>query len=145
MDGNTSELSGILKQLTADQLKFVAARLNARTDKDAAETIGIPSQTVYNWSNKSAVDEAVKLAQLDTIEVARERLRRLLVTAIDVVEDEMGEDKKRRLDAAKEVFDRAGVAILQVLDITSGGKSIFDLEEWKRNRQDRLTEADEIE
>jgi len=145
MDGNTSELSGILKQLTADQLKFVAARLNARTDKDAAETIGIPSQTVYNWSNKSAVDEAVKLAQLDTIEVARERLRRLLVTAIDVIEDEMKEDGKHRLDAAKEVFDRVGLAIVRALDITSGGKSIFDLEEWKRNRQDRLTEAQEIE
>jgi len=145
MDGNTSELSGILKQLTADQLKFVAARLNARTDKEAAESIGIPSQTVYNWSNKAEIDEAVKLAQLDTIEVARERLRRLLITAIDVVEEEMAEDKKRRLDAAKEVFDRAGVAILQVLDITSGGKPLFDLDKWISERQARLAKADEIE
>ena len=33
----------------------------------------------------------------------------------------------------------------QQMDVTSGGKSLFDLEEWKRNRQDRLTEAQEIE
>ena len=33
----------------------------------------------------------------------------------------------------------------QKMDVTSGGKSIFDLDEWKRARQERLSEANEVE
>lgn len=117
MDGTNPELAEVLKQLTADQLRFVAARLNTNTDKAAAESVGIPPQTVYNWPNKGDIAEAVRLAQMDTVEVARERLRRLLLRAIDVLDEEMETDKPKRLDAAKEVFDRGGLPPTQKLDI----------------------------
>lgn len=108
---NTTQagLAEVLKKLTADQLRFVAARLNTNTDKAAAESAGIPQQTVYNWPNKEDVNEAVRLAGMDTIEVARERLRRLLLKAVDVLDEEMDAGKPKRLDAAKEAFDRGGL------------------------------------
>jgi len=58
---------------------------------------------------------------MDTVQIGREKLRRLVPRAVDVLDDEM-DGEKRRLDAAKEVLDRAGLSGITRHDVTSGGK-----------------------
>lgn len=110
---NSKELlPDILRALTTTQLDFLARRMHLQTDREAADAIGIAPQTVYNWPNKDAVNRAVRLAKLDGVEVGRERLRRLVVTAIDVLEAEMTASDLRndnRLKAALEVLNRVGL------------------------------------
>ena len=115
----SDSLASLLRTLTTSQLSFVAARMDAGSDKAAAIEIGIAPQTVYNWSNKSDVMLAVRLAQLDSIEVGRERLRRLVYQAISVLKEEMAPDEKRRFDAARDVLDRTGLTAPTKLEIRS--------------------------
>ena len=67
---STSErLSAILPLLTKDQLRFVVACMDYPTKKEAAEAIGMKSNTVYKWNG--LVDEAIDLMSLETVEAAR--------------------------------------------------------------------------
>lgn len=99
------QLADILRTLSPDQLKFVECRIYERTDADAARILGIPVQTIYNWDNKADVNEAVKLARMDGVHVAQERLHRLMGKAIDGLESELDNDD-RRMEAVREVLDR---------------------------------------
>jgi len=107
-DDGHEQLSDILRTLTPEQLKFVAARMYQRSDAAAARECDLPSSTVYGWDNKPDVDRAVQLAQLDGVHVAQERLRRLMDKAVDVLEGEMNGKSRnaKRLEAAIEVLDR---------------------------------------
>jgi len=105
--------------LAPEQLKFVAARIYTRSDAAAAREANLPSSTVYGWDNKADVDRAVQLAQLDGVNIAVERLRRLIDKAVDVLEDEMGGKRNsKRLEAAIEVLDRVMGKALQRQEIT---------------------------
>jgi hypothetical protein len=122
---SVDRLSELLRTFTAEQLDFIAERLMVKTDKDAAANAGLEYNTVCHWSNKQEINEAVKLSKLDTVLVAMEKMRRLTPKAVNVFDDEMNEGKKRRLDAAKEVLDRAGLPTSQRLEHTgAGGGSI---------------------
>ncbi len=120
MADDNRELGDILRTLTEEQLKFVGERLSCRTDAEAADRCGLPQRTVYGWDNKQDVNEAVRLARMDGLNVARERLRRMVGRALDVLDTEM--DGKRRnsrpLDSAKEVLDRAGLVVVQKTEIS---------------------------
>jgi len=120
-------LPEILQTLTTAQLKFVARRVYLRTDKEAAEAVGIAPPTVYGWPNKDDVNEAVRLAQMNSVDVGRERLQRLVEQAIDVIEDEMTDDGLRsrdRLKAALEVLDRTGLEAGSRVDVVSEGQRL---------------------
>jgi len=112
------EFAEALKTLTPQQLDFVAARLNAKSDKEAAESVGVSPDVAYSWRNKEQVNLAVKLGKVDGVLLAREKLRRLVYAAACVLEDEMGDDKKRRLEAAREVLDRTGIEKLKKIALT---------------------------
>ena len=89
------ELEATVRNLTADQIRFVVARQECSSDKEAAETIGISPETVKNWKYKGApIDDAVRLMALDGIIVAKELRRRNLAKAMAV--------KVAGLDSAKE-------------------------------------------
>lgn len=102
---NDQQLTNVLRTLSPEQLKFVERRMYERSDADAARALGIPTSTVYSWDNKADVNEAVKLASMDGVHVAKERLHRLLGKAIDGLEIELG-NKRNRMPAIQEVFDR---------------------------------------
>ena len=89
------------------------------TDREAADAAGISKQTAYGWPNKADVNLAVKLAKVDGIEVGREKLRRLVIKAVDVLDSEMDERKKRRLDAAQVVLDRTGLHAVAGIQVTT--------------------------
>ena len=113
-----AELTIILKTLLPQQLDFVAARMWCATDADAARECGLSPDTVYGWPNKQEINDAVKLAKMDGVMVAHERLRRLVPKAVGVLEDEMEPRKRRRLDAAKEVLSRGGVDVPRRVELT---------------------------
>jgi len=116
------QLSEILRTLSPEQLRFVAARMYERSDRAAALECHLPPSTVYGWENLDEVREAVQLAQLDGVHVAQERMRRLMDKAVDVLADEMdGKSRNaKRLEAAVEVLDRVMGKAVQRNEVTGG-------------------------
>jgi hypothetical protein len=103
-------LTNLLKTFTPTQLDFVAVRMTAHKDKEAAEQIGISPDVVYAWPNKQDVNEAVRLAKLDGVTVAREKLTRLASKAVDAIEETIDSDtNSARLSASLAVLDRVGI------------------------------------
>ncbi len=125
-DTDSSALADILKQLTITQLRFVVARNESKSDKEAAETIGISPTTVKGWDNKAQVDEAIKLMLLDGVIMARALRRRNLAKAMAVkVAGLDSEAEKIRQDAATEIIEWELGKAQGSVDITSGGKPIL--------------------
>ena len=141
-----NRLQELVKNFTIDQLRYLAVRPFVRFNKEAAEAIGIAEETVCRWENKADVDEAVRLMVADGIILAAEILRRYVPQAAQELVTELGDiEVSMRHKAAKEVLDRGGLPAKQQMDVTSAGKPLFNLEEWKQARQERLTKAQDIE
>jgi len=92
---SSSELGQALARLSTDQIRFVVARQEFSTDKEAAQEIGVKPDTVYQWKHKGVpIDEAVRLMAADGVVVAMELRRRNLAKAMAV--------KVAGLDSGKE-------------------------------------------
>lgn len=111
-----NELLALLKTLSQIQVEFVSMRLSTKSDREAAEAIGISPVTVYKWPNKRVVNQVIRFAVLNNLEVARERLSRLTLKAVGVLDKEMDGDKP--LPPACEVLDRAGLSAKGQLEVT---------------------------
>ena len=104
----SSELESICHRLTVDQLRFVTARFNHSTDKDAALEVGISPDTVTYWKRSGVpIDEAVKLLAFDGVIMAREILRRSVAEAAAIKRAGLqSDDEKIRQSASSEILDR---------------------------------------
>ena len=92
---SSSQLETVLGQLSTDQIRFVVARQEFATDKEAAHEIGVKPDTVYQWKHRGIpIDDAVRLMAMDGIIVAKELRRRNLAKAMAV--------KVAGLDSSKE-------------------------------------------
>src|SRR5512139_1756018 len=101
-----SRLAEILNQLTITQIRFVIARNETKSDKEAAELIGISPSTVKNWDNKAMVDEAIKYMLFDGVITAKELRRRNVAKAMAVkVAGLDSESEKIRQDVATEIIE----------------------------------------
>ena len=135
MDENTpnatdsGELAEILKQLTITQLRFVVARNESKSDREAAEAIGISPSTVKGWDNKAQVDEAIRLMLFDGVIMARTLRRRNLAKAmaVKVAGLDSGTEKIRQ-DAATEIIEWELGKAQDNIDLTSGGEPIRFIE-----------------
>ena len=109
MSENVSELAQLLKGLSPEQLDWVQARLVCQTNAEACRKAQVVEGTYYRWKREGVpLDEIVNLAKSDSVLLAAERLRRLTSKAVTVLDEEM-DNRRSRLDAAKEVLDRAGL------------------------------------
>jgi len=100
----SEQLQNILTQLSTDQIRFVVARQEFSTDKEAAEAIGISAQTVYRWPD--AVKEAVRLMSVDGLVTAQVVRKRALAKAMLVKVDGLDSDDERlRQNVATEVIE----------------------------------------
>ena len=121
----TGRLAEIIKQLTSTQLRFVIARNDSKSDKEAAEIIGISSSTVRNWDNKATVDEAIRLMLVDGVITARELRRRNLAKAMAVkVAGLDSVDEKLRQSVATEIVEWEMGKAQSSVDVTSKGEQI---------------------
>jgi hypothetical protein len=114
---NGNDLATLLKGLTASQLTWVSARIHADSDVAACETAGIGQSTLRRWREAGVpVNDVVLLIKQDSVLLGREKLRRLVSKAVDVLEKEL--EGKRKMEAACEVLDRVGI----VAPVEVGGR-----------------------
>jgi len=80
----SEQLGAVLGQLSTDQIRFVVARLEKQTDKEAAESLEMKPDTVYHWKSrdKAPIDEALRLMAEDGLVVAQHVRRRNLAKAM---------------------------------------------------------------
>ena len=116
-EASTQEkLRAALSELSVDQLRWVVARLECSTDKEAAERIGVTPATVYRWP--ASVREAPRLLALDGVLTARQVLRRCVAKAAQVLVATLDDDDPRvRLRAAREILNRELGRPKQTVDV----------------------------
>lgn len=79
------ELDQLLRSLTPKQLDFVAKRVLLRSDIEALRACGISGTTLRRWRMAGApVDRVLFLIGYDLVRIAREKIARALLEAIDV-------------------------------------------------------------
>lgn len=76
----SEELSGVLSRLTTNQIRFVVARQECQTDREAAKSIDVRPDTVYRWPEN--VKLAVQLMARDNLATAAHIRRRYLAKAM---------------------------------------------------------------
>lgn len=101
------DLEQVLALLTTDQIRFVVARQQFSTDKEAAEEIGIKPDTVYQWKHKGhPIDDAVKFMAFDGVITALHIRKRHLAEAMAVkVAGLKSDDERLRQNVATEVIE----------------------------------------
>ena len=129
--GNTTELfADLVGQLTTDQMRFVVARQEHASDREAATAIGISPETVKNWKRggNKLIDDSVRLIAMDGIIVATEMRRRNLAKAMGVKVKGLDSDSEQiRQKVSTEIIEwEMGKATQSVdADITSAGEKIL--------------------
>ena len=76
----SEQLRDVLEQLSVDQIRFIVARQEFATDKEAAEAVDIAPQTVYRWP--AIVKEASRLMAVDGLVTAQHLRKRHVAKAI---------------------------------------------------------------
>jgi len=107
-ENSTSALSQVLSALSVDQIRFVIARQECNTDKEAAESLGLRPATVAQWKYLGApIDEAVHLMALDGLVVAQHVRRRNLAKAmlVKVGGLDLADDERLRQSVATEIIE----------------------------------------
>lgn len=107
-----------LSQFTDSQIRFIEARLICRSDKEAAEMVGISPATAYNWKEKDEINAAVNKLNLSELKTTRERMYRLLPKAIDALEQELDDKEKSRAYVVFNLLDRVGLGTKQQLEVS---------------------------
>ena len=123
---NSSELEQVLERLSTEQIRFVVARQEFSTDKEAAEAIGLKPQSVSQWKNKGfPIDEAVRLMALDGVVVATKIRRRNLAKAMMVKVAGMdSRDERVRQSVATEIIEWEMGRATQKAEVTFGDSDI---------------------
>lgn len=124
---NSQQLLKVLERLTFTQKRFVIARQETQTDKEAAEKIEIRPGLVYDWRARGfPVDEALRLMAQDGVAMAldlrRKALAKAMATKIGGL-DSSDENVKQR--AATEIIEwELGKATATVETLLKGELSI---------------------
>ncbi len=102
-----TELDAVLSRLTMDQIRFVIARQEAFSDKEAAENLNIKPKAVSNWKQSGApIDEACHLMAMDGMITMLHIRRRVLAKAMAVKAAGLESDNERvRQSVATEIIE----------------------------------------
>lgn len=95
-----------MRQLSIAQLNAVEFLLQGRNDQAVADAVGVSRQTVSGWKNHDPVFVAeLNRGRSEMWRDARQRLKSLASSALDVVENQLhSEDPKTSLSAAKYIL-----------------------------------------
>ena len=104
---DAERLEQLLEQLNTNQKRFIIARQEHTTDKEAALSIDISPDTVKNWKyNGAPIDNIVALMANDGVVMALHLRRKALAKAMAVkVAGLDSENEKVRQDVATEVIE----------------------------------------
>lgn len=123
----------LLDQLSVDQIRYVVARQLHSTDREAAESVDIPANTISKWKAKGfPIDETVTAMALDGLIVAahvrRKNLARAMLVKVAGLESE---DEKIRQAVATELIDWEMGRATQKTEITGAdGQDLNVTLEW---------------
>ena len=143
-DCTSDELERTIDELTVDQVRFVVARQEFSTDKEAAESVGLHAQTVKRWKGDGVpLDRAVKLMASDGVVVALKMRRRSLAKAMLVKVAGLDSDNERvRQGVATEIAEWELGKATQPTDNTHDIKRAGVLEEMLREIREAGPSAD---
>jgi hypothetical protein len=100
----SDDLDAVLARLTLDQIRFVVARQECATDREAARMVGVSESTVYRWPDD--VKEACRLMAGDGVTTALHLRRRSLAKAMAVKAKGLdSDDEKIRQGVATEIIE----------------------------------------
>ena len=104
---DADRLELLLDELNTNQKRFIIARQEHTTDKDAARAIDISPDTVKNWKYSGApIDEVVSLMANDGIVMALHLRRKALAKAMAVKVAGLDEpDSRLRQGVATEIIE----------------------------------------
>lgn len=124
IEKSTSErFAALWAGLSVNQRRYVVARQECASKKEAALAIGLEPNTIYNWP--PSVEDAAVLFSTEVAAGALEILRASVAMAAMVKRAGMDSDNERiRQDAATEILDRVLGKALQRSDVTSGGETM---------------------
>ena len=98
------ELDALLGQLSIEQIRFVIARQECSTDREAARAVGVAESTVYRWPE--TVKQAVRAMAKDGMVTAMHLRRRHLAKAMAVkVAGLDSKDERLRQGVATEIIE----------------------------------------
>jgi len=101
----SADFSTIWRALSSNQRRYVVARLEYPTKKEAAEAIGIQPNTAYSWGDE--VEAAVQLIVNDAAENAMTMFANALHKAVMVKIGGLDSDDERiRQGVASEIVER---------------------------------------
>lgn len=105
--GLSTKINDLLADATPEQRKWVAARVQLRSDAEAARKIGVRAETVCRWQNKTRLDQAVAELTTDACLGARFVLADAVLDAAKVKVEGLRSSKEQiQQDAATEILDR---------------------------------------
>ena len=100
----SDELLSVLEQLSLEQIRFLVARQDCTSDKEAADAVGIKADTVYHWPE--IVKQAAALWKRDAAIIALHLRRRNLAKAMAVKAAGLdSSDEKIRQSVATEIVE----------------------------------------
>lgn len=104
---SSDQLEQVLDKLSIDQIRFIVARQQFSTDKEAAEEVGLKPDTVYQWKHKGVpIEDAVRLMALDGLVVAQHIRRKNLAKAMLVKVSGLDlDDERLRQTVATEIIE----------------------------------------
>ncbi len=142
----SAQLVEVLSQLSTEQIRFVIARQECETDKDAAIAVGIKPNTVYHWP--PTIREAVRLVAMDHVATALHLRKRNLAKAMSVkVAGLDDKDAKVRQAAATEIIEWELGTATQKLEHTGeagGPMQTVDLSKLSEVQLERVIAGDDI-
>ena len=137
----SEQLAAILDKLTIDQIRFVVARQEFATDREAALEIEMRPNTPAQWKHRGVpIDEAVRLIAVDGIVVAREVRRKALAKAMLIKTAGLDDENVRIAQGvATEIIEWEMGKATQRAELTGkDGDPLLDLAEWEHKRQERI-------
>lgn len=104
---SSDQLEQVLDKLSIDQIRFIVARQQFSTDKEAAEEVELKPDTVYQWKHKGVpIEDAVRLMALDGLVVAQHIRRKNLAKAMLVKVAGLDlDDERLRQTVATEIIE----------------------------------------
>jgi len=100
----SEELSAILSRLTTDQIRFVVARQDCSTDKEAAEGLDLTLSTVYHWPKdvKLAVNRMAQDGLVAATYIRRKNLAKAMLVKASGLDSN---DERIRQGVASEIIE----------------------------------------
>lgn len=98
-------ITEIINELSVNQLRFIVARLECDTDKEAARVIGIDNATVSRWPERELIKECLSLMAMQAAFGAKAVLQRNAVKAAMVKSKGLdSDDPKIAQQAASDIL-----------------------------------------